>query len=78
MAVRNPARHLEFAGNVLAVHTRDFWRSVEQSPANQGYHYKRNTETYLLVGDALGRGMVELLKGKRFEPAVAAEPNPTV
>jgi alpha-galactosidase len=75
MAVSDPAKHPDFAGNVLTVDTRDFWRSVEQSPANQGYHYNRNAETYLLVGDALGRGLVELLERKRFEPAVACEPN---
>jgi alpha-galactosidase len=75
MAVSDPAKHPDFAGNVLTVDTRDFWRSVEQSPANQGYHYNRNAETYMLVGDALGRGLVELLERKRFEPAVACEPN---
>ncbi len=51
----------EFAGNVLTVETRDFWRDASISPSGQGYHYNRNAETYLLVGDALGRGMVELL-----------------
>jgi hypothetical protein len=37
-------------------------------PANntdQGYHYNRNAETYLLVGDALGRAMVELLETRK-------------
>ena len=54
-------KYPEFAGNVLTVESRDFWRSVEESPANQGYHYNRNAETYVLVGDALGRGMFQLL-----------------
>lgn len=49
-------KYPEFAGNVLSVDTRDFARSPEQSPANQGHHYNRNAETYMLVGDALGRG----------------------
>jgi hypothetical protein len=31
------------------------------SPVNQGYHYHRNAETFMLVGDALGRGMIDLL-----------------
>jgi len=61
MAVGDPAKHPEFAGNVFSVDTRDFWRSVDESPADQGYHYNRNAETYMLVGDALGRGMVKLL-----------------
>ncbi len=54
--------HLEFAGNVKTVETRDFWRMPEQSPRNQGFHYNQNAETYMLVGEALGRGMVELLQ----------------
>ena len=55
-------RYPEFKGNVLTVETRDFWRTVDGSPRNQGYHYNRNAETYMLVGEALGRGMVELLE----------------
>lgn len=53
-------KHAEFAGNVLTVETRGFWRDVSVSPRNQGYHYNRNAETYMLVGDALGRAMVKL------------------
>jgi alpha-galactosidase len=63
MAVSNPAKHPDFKGNVASVDTRDFWREVDESPANQDYHYNRNAETYLLVGDALGRAMVGLLGG---------------
>ena len=51
----------EFAGNVLTVETRDYWRDSSVSPSGQGFHYNRNAETYLMVGDALGRGMVKLL-----------------
>ena len=57
-------KYPEFAGNVLTVETRGFWRDVSVSPRAQGYHYNRNAETYMLVGDALGRGMVKLFKGK--------------
>jgi len=45
--------------------TRDFWRSAEESPGNQGYHCNRNAETYMLVGDALGRGMIKLLEKEK-------------
>lgn len=65
MAVSDPKRHPEFAGNVLSVDTRDFWRNAEESPADQDYHYNRNAETYMLVGDALGCGMVHLLKPQK-------------
>jgi len=61
MAVGDPGKHPEFAGTVKTVDTRDFWRSAEESPSGQGYHYNRNAETYMLVGEALGRGMIELL-----------------
>lgn len=54
-----------FAGTVKTVDTRDFWRSQEESPSGQGYHYNRNAETYMLVGEALGRGMIELLNGMK-------------
>ena len=54
-------KYPEFAGNVKTMDTRGYWRSVAESPADQGYHYNRNAETFMLTGDALGRGMVELL-----------------
>ncbi|MCP3916295.1 MAG: hypothetical protein GY711_12130 [bacterium] len=57
-------KYPEFAGNVLTVETRDFWKVAADSPRNQGFHYNGNAETYLMVGDALGRGMVELLGGR--------------
>lgn len=60
MAVADPQKHPAFAGTVATVDIRDFWRSKEVSPRAQGYHYNRNAETYLLVGDALGRAMVKL------------------
>lgn len=65
IAVSNPDRHPDLADNVITTDIRDFWRSKEQSPSNQGYHYNRNAETYYLVGDALGRDMVKLLEGKK-------------
>ncbi len=55
-------KYPEFAGNVKTVETRDFWRSADVSPRNQDFHYNQNAETYMLVGEALGRAMVELLK----------------
>jgi hypothetical protein len=64
MAVADDKRHPEYAGNVASVDTRDFWREVDESPTNQDYHYHRNAETYVLIGDALGRSMVRLLGGK--------------
>ncbi len=57
-------KYPEFVGNVVSLDTRDFWRTAAESPnRNQGYHYFRNAETYMRVGDALGRGMVKLVEG---------------
>ena len=62
LAVGDPVKYPEFAGNVKTMDARPYWRDViSESPANQQYHYNRNAETYMLVGDALGRGMIDLL-----------------
>lgn len=85
MAVGDPGKHPEFAGTVASVDTRDFWREAEESPQSEDYHYNRNAETYLLVGEAMGRAMVELMGGKaapiplsgRQEKAAAQAAAPT-
>ena len=63
MAVGDPKQHPEFSGTVASVDTRDFWFEREESPANQDFHYNRNPQTYLLVGEAMGRAMVRLQGG---------------
>ena len=53
----------EFKGNVLFVETHQFVRRPEDSPnPSHGHHEFGNAETYFMVGDALGKGMVQLLK----------------
>ncbi|MDT8391558.1 MAG: sialate O-acetylesterase [Lentisphaeria bacterium] len=64
MAVGDPKQHPEFAGAVASVDTLDFWREVDESPRNQDYHYNRNAETYMLVGEALGRAMARIKGGQ--------------
>ncbi|MCL4203529.1 MAG: hypothetical protein KJ000_13580 [Pirellulaceae bacterium] len=55
-------KYPEFKGNVRAIDARPFWREADVSPnSRQGYHYFHNAETYMEVGDALGRAMAELL-----------------
>lgn len=61
MAVGDPGKYPDFAGNVKSIDTRPFWRPGSQSPTGAGYHYNGNAETYTLVGDALGRAMVNML-----------------
>ena len=55
----------EFTGNVVFVPTREFVRQADDSPnPGHGHHEFGNAETYFLVGDALGKGMLSLLGGK--------------
>ena len=62
LAMNDSQKHPEFAGNVKCVDSRDFWREVDVSPKAQDYHYNRNAETYMEVGNALGWAMATLLK----------------
>jgi hypothetical protein len=57
-------KYPEFEGNVKTVEIRDFWKPAEQSPKNQDFHYNQNAETYMQVGEALGKGMLGLLEKK--------------
>ncbi|HSI35851.1 MAG: sialate O-acetylesterase, partial [Phycisphaerae bacterium] len=53
------ANRPELAGNVIFVPTRQFVRKAADSPnPSHGHHEFGNAETYFLVGDALGKGMV--------------------
>jgi len=74
MAVGDAKKHPEFAGTVASVDTRGFWREVDESPKGEDYHYNRNAETYMLIGDALGRAMVGLLGGKAEPLPLAPRP----
>ena len=62
LAVGDPAKHPEFKGNVKSVDTRDFMPDPSQSPREQGFHYHQNAGAYMQIGEAMGKGMLELLK----------------
>ncbi|WP_158279909.1 Ig-like domain-containing protein [Coraliomargarita sinensis] len=62
MAVGDPNQHPEYSGTVASVDTTPYWRGLDESPGSQGFHYNNNAETYTLVGDAMGRAMVNLLE----------------
>lgn len=56
----------EFKGTVLFVETHAFVRKPDESPnPGHGHHEFGNAETYFLVGDALGKGMKQLLTSNR-------------
>ena len=68
-AQRTVAERKEFRERAKFVSTRAFVRAAEHSPnPGHGHHEFGNAETYLLVGEALGKAMVSLLSGK---PVVA-------
>lgn len=59
------ATRAEFKENVAFVGTREFYRPADVSPSGQGYHWNGNAETYLLIGDGMGRAMIELIDGRK-------------
>ena len=61
----------DFKGNVKYVETRGFFRDGDVSPRPIRYHWCCNAESYYLIGDAMGKAMVELLGGPK------APANPT-
>ena len=65
------ANRPEFKGNVKYVETRSFFRDGPVSPRPIRYHWCCNAETYYLIGEGMGKAMVELLGGPK------APPNPT-
>jgi hypothetical protein len=61
-AQKSAAAKPEFKGTVGCVETGDFVRKPEDSPhPGHGHHEFGNAETYFLVGDALGKGMLKVL-----------------
>lgn len=61
-AQRSAAERAEFAGSVSFVSTIACARPKEDSPnVGHGHHWFGNAESYFLIGDALGRAMLELL-----------------
>jgi hypothetical protein len=61
------AAHPEFKGTVTFVSTTDFARPAEESPnTGHGHHWYGNAESYFLIGNALGEGMVRLLASQNL------------
>ena len=52
------AKYPEFVGNVAAVYTHPLSKG-----GSSGGHYSGNAETYMNVGEAMGKAMVRLLSG---------------
>ncbi|MED5458017.1 MAG: sialate O-acetylesterase [Verrucomicrobiota bacterium] len=61
-AQKSVAESNEFKQNARYVETRGFFRDGPVSPRPIRYHWCCNAETYWLIGDGMGRAMVEILK----------------
>lgn len=61
MAVGDPAKYPEFAGNVKSIDTRPFVRATE----GHANCYNENAESFLEIGEAMGRAMLEVTKDKK-------------
>jgi hypothetical protein len=64
MAVGDPAKYPEFSGNVRSVDTRPFVRAAELSPGGYAWAYQSHAETFLEIGEAFGKAMLELLENQ--------------
>ena len=53
-------KYKEFRGNVASVYTYPLSKG-----GSSGGHYNRNAETYMNVGEAMGKVMVDLLSAKK-------------
>ncbi|MDB4721853.1 sialate O-acetylesterase [Verrucomicrobiales bacterium] len=58
----------EFKNNAKYVETRGFFRDGPVSPRPIRYHWCCNAESYWLIGDGMGKAMIELLGGPKTPP----------
>jgi alpha-galactosidase len=59
----------EFKDAAVTIETRDFYRPQDPFGGNkQGIHWHANGESYWLVGEAMGHGMLGLLPAKPAKP----------
>ena len=61
LAISDPRKHPEFKGSVATVYTHPLSRK-----GDSGVHYGGDPITYMGVGEAMGRAMVELIKDNEF------------
>ena len=61
LAMEDFTKYPEFEGNVAVVETRGFWRTAQESPKDESYHWNWNAETHFLMGNAMGEDMLDLI-----------------
>ena len=62
MAAGNSVKHPVFKGNVASIDTVPFFFPKEKSPGGREWDYHNNAESFLLIGEAMGREMLVLMK----------------
>jgi lysophospholipase L1-like esterase len=60
MAVGDPAKYPEFAGTVKSVDTTPFFRGPKAGGGGYATAYYSNAESFLEIGEALGKAMLDL------------------
>ena len=61
-------RGAEQIDNAAFVITHDFWRDPQESPnVSHGHHWCGNAESYFLIGDALGKGIIKVIEQKNLK-----------
>jgi len=62
IAAQFAAANASGLSHVVAEETRSFWRDMRYSPVpSQGYHWGHNAESYWLIGQAMGTGMLQAM-----------------
>ena len=75
LKMENFTAYPAFNGNVAVVDTKPFWFPVNQSPADEGYHWNRNAKSYYNVGQSMAQEMKSLVEGGG-EDNIPPSPNP--
>ncbi len=63
MAVGDRVKYPEFKGNLISVDTRPMCRPLAECPGGRDC-YKGNAGSYLEIGEALGKAMLDLISQK--------------
>ena len=71
-AQKSVAESNEFKKNARYVETRGFFRDGSVSPRPIRYHWCCNAESYWLIGDGMGKAMIEILESSKTTPQKSA------
>lgn len=60
LAMGDPAKYPAFKGNVAVVDTLPLFFPPEKTPGGHGYFYRSSAESYLFIGEAMGRACISM------------------